>query len=194
MDDSGDTVNGRPRKDAVINLKVRPERKEEWQNIANEEFDNLSQMVRQAVGQVHEGSCNKSEKLTGVASEEKVSELMSEVRSVQNQLDHLQTTVDAIAQRTKEAPENLKELANEVFGILPIEDEFEEWHDIAAESGVPTGRSGPPKVNSGSLADIAEELDEDEMDVQQALDHLQDTTHRVRAAEKRGETRWYKEV
>lgn len=179
---------------ANVNMWVDHEQKERWEKyLADEsEFQHLSQLVRQSVEREIGGN-GKTVDLQGLAG------LDGKFDSLQNSIDGLSSTLEDVEARltsiervVRDDPD-LRELANQVFEVLPSKDTIDEYRALVSDAGSRPPEHVEPWVHSGMVADIANAIDANESRVAQALNKLQRDTHQVHSMERDGETRFYKE-
>lgn len=185
--------DGEPTDRQQVTLNVNVDALERWDSYLDESlsYKHRSELIRHAVEREISGSQQDQP-----TSEEGIAEIKDGLRQLSNQVQDLHTTVDAIAERTKETPESIKELAHELFPLLPTRDELQDYRQAAirAGDGIGDAHVGPDWTDSGRVEAFADRLDADEVDVRAALVQLQEETHRVQSVDVDGESRFYKEV
>lgn len=176
-----------------VGFYVESERKQKWENYADETGRTLSGMIRCAVEAfIHEDRKRSDEAGLSTDAEEKFQELLEGTDNNQDLLQEIYEEVHVIRQEVKENPE-LQELMNEVFSLLPV------GESTVIESKYSTSQSPPPEfgesqtVKSGKVDDLAEILDSSEFEVERALEQIQEQTYLVQTTDVDGETRYYKE-
>jgi hypothetical protein len=162
-----------------INLVVTEEQKTRWEEYLNkesDEFRSLSQLIRRSVEkQVNEqtkaGDGGVPEDLTRQLSE--IAEGMNRIESQMRDFDGRLSTIE---QEIRDDPD-IKQLANEVFALLPTKEEVIEYEKTSQQAGAEPPHL--PQTDDGTVSTIAEVLDEKELRVEQALDQLQQDTNQV---------------
>lgn len=181
--------------DAYVNAKVDPEQKAEFEAYAEEDpnTDSLSHLVRKSLLREVNDDHAAGQQPSNAREREQLADIKDDLRQVRSQLESLHTTVEAIAARTQEPAEDIKELSSDVFGVLPTgKDHIWKWE--RKEIPPSRGPESDPVAHSGSVTAIANILGEKDLRVHQALDHLREDTHRVQTITVDGESRFYKEV
>jgi hypothetical protein len=162
-----------------INLVVTEEQKTRWEEYLNkesDEFRSLSQLIRRSVEkQVNEqtkaGDGGVSEDLTRQLSE--IAEGMNRIESQMRDFDGRLSTIE---QEIRDDPD-IKQLANEVFALLPTKEEVIEYEKTSQQAGAEPPHL--PQTDDGTVSTIAEVLDKKELRIEQALDQLQQDTNQV---------------
>lgn len=168
--DSGDDDN------VQMNFLASQSQRERWEEYAEEMgFRNLSGLFRFAIEKEVKGEGDGG---SGGGAPENVTEQLSEVvegiNRVESRLHDLDNRLATVENEVRDDP-GVKKLANEVFGVLPTEEEV-----IDFAKAVEQGGSQPDSpATAGTIEGIATELDEDEYRVAEALDQLQHDTHQV---------------
>lgn len=178
-----------------VNLWVDPERKDRWQAFLEEdsEFQYLSQLIRQAVEREIQQSQNGDD---SVELSESVVNNFDDLRGSINQLEQVMQEVEkrltGLEREVRDDPE-VRDLANNIFELLPTKDEINEYQSIVRRTGSRPPDNTEPRIKSGLVPDIAAEVETTEHRARQALDRLQQDTHQVHSMQRDGETRYYKE-
>lgn len=172
MGDAKSDAEGGQSTNEQMNFLASAEQKERWQEYAEEMgFRNLSGLFRFAIEKEVNGDGNGAvggsipDDLT-----EQFSELMEGMNRIESRVQDLDQRLSGIESEVREDPE-IKQLASEVFAVLPTKDEIIDYYvnDLYKE--------GP--ATGGTIEGIASELDEVEYRVKDALDRLQKDTHQV---------------
>jgi len=178
--------------DHQTSLLLSEEQRARWDKYVGEnpDFSSKADLIRRAV---EKEINNDDEEDAQVANSEAISEVQDELRQLRTLVEDLQTTVEAVEARTREPTQDIKELTNEIFAVLPEgQDHIWEWERGRIQPN--TGHEPEPTAHSGTLTAISNVLSEEEYRIQQALDELQDNSHRVQTVEIADKRRWYKEV
>jgi hypothetical protein len=162
-----------------INLVVTEEQKARWEEYLNEqsdEFRSLSQLIRRSVekevnDQAKAGDGGIPEDLT-----RQLSEIAEGMNRIEDQMRDFDGRLTVIEQEIRDDPE-IKQLANEVFTLLPTKEDVVEYERTAQKAGAAPPHL--PQTDDGTVSSIADALDEKELRVEQALDQLQQDTNQV---------------
>ena len=188
-------------KDARVNLVISSERKQEWEEAAEEHPQadgSLSQLIRVAVSRELSGRNNQTG--AGEELEESIADIVDQNRKLLDQLRGVEARLGSIEQAVQQDPE-IQKLANEVFGLLPTEEElkkdergpgfknYAESHAMTPQGDV--DHSLLSTVPSGRVEHLALVTDASEHRIRQALDQLQADTALVRVTK---DGRYFKEV
>lgn len=177
--------------DHQTSLLLSEEQRARWEKYVgeNSDFNSKADLIRRAV----EKEISSDEEDAQVANSEAITEVQDELRQLRTLVEDLQTTVEAVEARTREPAQDIKDLTSEIFAVLPEgQDRILEWERGRIRPN--TGHETEPTAHSGTLTAISNVLGEEEYRIQQAMDELQDNSHRVQTVEIDDERRWYKEV
>jgi len=147
----------------AVRVNVSPERKEEWERVAEETNRNLSDTIRKAMNDLimaHDGD-GGADGAMPESVENQIYETGDTVERVHRQMNSLSNRFDVIEnelERNKEA----RTVANEVYEILPG----------ATETGNPTELLDGTETYKGTVEWIAGTLGETQAMVEQATDLL----------------------
>lgn len=183
-----------------MNFLASQSQRERWEEYADEVgFRNLSGLFRFAIEKEVKGNGDAGDDV-GVPENltEQLSEVVEGLNRVESRMHDLDTRMASIESEVREDAD-IKQLASEVFGILPTKKDIIEFEKSQYPDDSP--------ATAGTLDGIATELDEEQYRVTEALDQLQQDTHQVHtmtlAEEVQGwdefreggdETRYYKEA
>jgi hypothetical protein len=162
-----------------INLVVTEEQKSRWEEYLNEESDefrSLSQLIRRSVekevnDQAKAGDGGVPEDLT-----RQLSEIAEGMNRIESQIRDFDGRLSMIEQEVRDDPD-IKQLANDVFALLPTKEEVIEYEKTAQQAGAEPPHL--PQTDDGTVSTIADTLDEKEFRIEQALDQLQQDTNQV---------------
>lgn len=171
---------------------ISEQQRRDWEEHVDEnpEYNSKADLIRRAVQKEIDG---ESESDVRESNAEDIAEIKEEVRQLRTLVEDLGTTIEAIEARTREPAQNIRELANEVFAVLPSgEDHIRKWE--RGEIPPQTRHETDPTAHAGTLTAIANTVDEEEHLVVEALEQLQEDSHRVQTVDINGEPRWYKVV
>lgn len=175
-----------------VNVALDPEVKSEWEEYVSEhpEYSYVSHLVRAAVGKEIRGEYGGS----GSGPDgERLSDMESTLLNIQSTLEDMDDRMLAVERGMEEPSEDIQELSNEVFAVLPTETELQqEQHSAIPDEDTPVVVDGV--VQTGAIGDIAEHLNEGRIYVRQAIEELQENTSLVGTKLVDGEERYFKEV
>ena len=197
----GDSENT---KRTQVNFVASEEQKQQWEEYADEAgFRSFSEFLRTCIQKEVQGDSSSREPSENVT--EKLSEVLEGIDRMEGRIHDLDNRVGTIEREVREDPD-LKKFASEVFSVLPERDELISYEKKIQQAGTYPDRSIPASY-SGKPEHIAQELDESEPRVQQALDKLREDMNQVHsltlneeiegwagAYENGDETRFYKEA
>lgn len=175
-----------------VNLWVDPERKARWQEYLEEESEHqyLSQLIRHAVEREIQGgngaSVNISEEVAG-----HFDDLRGSIDRVEQVMQEVESRLSGLEREVRDDP-TVRQLANEVFEILPSKAAIKDYEINIADGATPPEHVAP-RAQAGTVDGIADTLDSESHEVRAALERLQEDTHQVHTMEWDGETRYYKE-
>lgn len=173
-------------RDEVVTLAVYPSTKEEWERSVRDDpnADNLSQLVRVAVNRhLHQSTQD------GISDE-----LHDQLASIGTQQDQIVQSFDEIKGQLTDIREAVagssvspetKALASDIFELLPTE------QDVNTDSVFADSEDGVPAPEHGSVEWLSDRLEVPRYQIQNALDHLIETTFAVQTNE---EGAYFKEV
>lgn len=169
-----------------VNLLVEEERKKKWDSYADEQNRSLSNLIRLAV----EKEIYDSETESPSHSSEQLTELQSTVEAVGSKVDGLNARLNDLEQRMDRDSSEVRELASEVFSILPTEEEV-----VAAthEPVIESDETDESLTETGRPTHLAAYLGVEEMDVSEALQTLHEDTAQVDSRTIDGHVRYFKE-
>lgn len=172
--------------------------KRRYDNYADEQgFKTRSEFIRTTLQKEMAGDMDSdsgsSENLTG-----QFADLTQTIQQLDRRIKGMDNEIRELKREVRDDPD-LQALASDVFGILPTKKEI-------IRAAKTSGQSIHPG-KSGLLEDIANELDESEHRVKDAIDRLQEDTHQVQTLiladegdaeamldDSNNETRYYKRV
>lgn len=175
-----------------VNLWVDPERKNRWEKYLAEESEHqyLSQLIRQAVEREIQDetgtSANLSEDVAG-----HFDDLRGSIDHVEQVMQEVESRLSGLERQVRDDPA-VRQLANEVFEILPSKAGIKDYETNIADGATPPEHVAP-RAQAGTIDGIADTLDSEPHEVRAALDRLQEDTHQVHTMEWDGEARYYKE-
>lgn len=173
----------------LVNLQVTDEQKERWNEYVEQsnEHKSLSQLIRFTVEREIGGS-DESQGSVGIDDEE-IQSLREENRELNAKLDSVAEAVERIENRLDEPSSDTRDLANEIFGVLPFRDTIEN------DKGRPRANHAKEGSGKGTVESVAERMDTDEYRTLQALDLLERDMSMVKKADVfgDGETRYYRD-
>lgn len=176
MGDNDADDEGEETENVQMNFLASQSQKEQWEEYAdNVGFRNLSGLFRFAIEKevnaegAEGGGGAVPEDLTG-----QLSELVEGMNRIEGRMHDLDNRLATVESEVREDPD-VKELANEVFSALPTKDEIIEFEETAQEAGA----APDSPATAGTIEGIADELDEEQYRVAEALDQLQQDTHQV---------------
>lgn len=177
-----------------VNLWVDPDRKDRWEAYLDDESDlqHMSQLVRRSVEQTINGS-RTTEATIPESFEHQLSDVVESVQKFEDQVERLDDRLVSIEQAVRDNP-RVRELANRIFEVVPTHAELKDYEQVVSEAGTRPPETVESAVQGGRVTDIAAHLDEPEQHVREALQQLQQDTHRIHTTEIDGERRFYKEV
>ncbi|MFD1644657.1 hypothetical protein [Haloarchaeobius litoreus] len=176
-----------------VNLWVDPERKARWKQFVDEEsdFQYLSQLIRKAVEREIQQSDDDGKAVE--LSENVVGHfdnLQNSIAELEQVMQEAEKRLSGIEREVRDDPQ-VRQLANEVFEILPSMDEIKHYEIHIADGATPPEHIAP-RAQAGTVEGIADSLDIEPHEVKAALDRLQQDTHQVHTTDWNGETRYYK--
>lgn len=171
-----------------INLVVDADRKSHWEEYANEQERSLSALIRLAVEKEVRSDARSA---NDNPSDEQLTELQSAVENIGTKVDGLHSRIADLEQQvTRESPE-VRELASEVFDVLPTEEEvIRATHEPVIDPGDADDENLP---QTGQPAHLAAYLGVEELRVHEALQKLQDDTAQVESRTIDGDVRYFTE-
>ncbi len=152
-----------------IIFKASKEQKKEWEEEAEEQgFKSFSDFIRTTLTKE---LAQSSQTDTGASDDvsAQLSELTQTVNKIATQVDDVDSRLDSIEREVRDDPE-VKELASDVFRILPTKNEA-----IESAKGTPSSTDSV----GGTVEQIANRLDRKPYEIEQAIERLQKDTHRV---------------
>lgn len=171
---------------------ISEEQRAKWEEYIGENptFNSKADLIRRAVEkEIH----SEGKQDSAAEQANAIAEVQSEVRQLRMVIEDLQSDIEALEARTREPSQEAKEITNDIFAVLPPgTDHIWKWE--RKEIPPDTRHEPDPTAHSGTVTAIANTLDEDELHVEEALQHLQEESHRVQTVEIDGERRWFKEV
>jgi len=173
-------------------LLISEQQRTDWEEYVGEnpEYNSKADLIRRAVQKEIE---TETQPDAQVSKTEDFEEIKEELRQLRTLVEDLGTTVEAIEARTREPAQNIRELANEVFAVLPpSEDHIWKWE--RGEIRPETEHETDPTAHAGTLTAIANTVGAEEHLVVEAIELLEDDSHRIQTADIGDELRWYKEV
>jgi hypothetical protein len=187
-----------------VNFVASENQKEQWEEYADEAgFRSFSEFLRTCIQKEVQGDSSSREPSENVT--EKLSEVLEGIDRMEGRIHDLDNRVGTIEREVREDPD-LKKFASEVFSVLPERDELISYEKKVQQAGTYPDRTIPVS-HSGKPEHIAQELDESEPRVEQALDKLREDMNQVQTLvlneeiegwaqhyEDGDETRFYKEA
>jgi hypothetical protein len=165
-----------PDDDVQMNFLATQSQREKWEEYADEAgFRNLSGFFRYAIEQEVNGDPSDGGSVPDDLTQQ-LSEVVEGLNRVEARLQDLDDRMAGIEREVREDPA-IKELANDVFGVLPTREEVVEYARTVQEAG--TAPPNTSNATAGTVEGIATTLDEDEYRVSTALDKLQADTTQV---------------
>jgi len=161
----------------MVNFRVEQSQKRKWDEHVEEsnEYTSLSQLIRLAVErQINEPGRNEGG--LDAATKDRINELVERSRQTEGKIDRMQDRLETVEKHLQEAPEDIKELAGEVFDVLPQKPSDREIKRLFSDETTPVIGD---VVESGKIEDIAGYLDEKEYEVRRAIENLQQDTSLV---------------
>lgn len=171
-----------------VNFRVNSQKKDRWKDFADEsDYGNLSTFLRRAAEkeiarqEASEGRHQPAHTKTDDSEEilEKLGEVVTKLQSMDRRLSAIEAD--------SYGDEDLKELATRVYKILPTSVEQIQQEQAKKLDG--------HQANTGTIEDLAEQLEADQASVEMAVQRLRNTTHSVYKTERGdGIEHYYKEV
>lgn len=161
----------------LINLLIDEDRKEKWEEYveqSDDEYASLSQLIRRSVEREMNQQDTEDDDDSGVLAEH-VSEIIAGLNRLERRIDEVDNRVAGIERDVRDDPD-IRELANEVFGVLPTKQDIIEYEKTASQAGA---QPDAPITHSGLVDDLAKSLDEKDHRVSRALRKLRRDTHQV---------------
>lgn len=177
----------------TVSVQIYSDDKAEWESAA-EEFDSMSSFVRTAVNQYMAN--DEGETTTDARAElspeieDKIDTILERTDTIQTEVGDVRNETRLIHQEVRESPESKKELAGEIFEILPREADVLTQPIDDSDKPVWSGNH----ITTGRPEDIAEHFSTQVTDVEEALSMLVDDYHMVKTLEITDEPRYYKDV
>lgn len=162
-----------------INLVVTEEQKARWETYLNDESDefrSLSQLIRRSVekeitDQPTVGDGGMPEDLT-----RQLSQITEGLNRIESRMDDFDGRLSMVEREVRNDP-GIKQLASEVFELLPAKDDIIEYEKLTQKSG--SKPPGQPVTHDGTAESLANTLNEEKFRIEQALEQLQNDTHQV---------------
>ena len=175
----------------MVNFRVEQSQKRKWEEHieGTNEYKSLSHFIRLSVeNQIEEPDRNEGG--LDAATKERINELVERSRKTEGKIDRMQDRLETVEKHLQEAPEDIKELAGEVFDVLPQKPSDRESKTLFSDETTPVIGD---TVKSGKIEDIAGYLDEKEYQVRRAIENLQQDTSLVGSVVIDGQERFYRE-
>ena len=160
----------------LVNLQVDDGQRERWKAYADDspEHDSLSQLIRFAVER-EIGSSNTTQGNDGLGdgASEQLAELREENRQLRAKIDGLAESVERIDDRLAEPSGEIRELASDIFEVLPARDLVVDEQGnprLSHGFGLPDDQN---KVYDGTPEAVAENMGIDNYQALRALDLLE---------------------
>lgn len=171
-----------------VNMLVDAERKARWIDHANQKERSLSGLIRLAVEK--EISSDGSTMAAGPDSAE-IRELRSAVEDIGAKIDGLHSRMADLEQQVQRESPEVRELASEVFDILPTEEDvIQATHEAVINQDGSGDRS---LIQTGRPPHLAAHLGVEEVRVSEALQKLREDTAQVESRSIDGQIRYFKE-
>lgn len=183
------------KRDTTVSASVTEQERKEWEN-ASKEYGSISRMVRLAVGQLLDEDESDSQPVQGGLSpevEDKIDTILERTESVDRGMEHLRDRTQLIHEEVRKTPEDTKELAGEIFDVLPRETELLGPATKPIDGGEAPIWTGE-YIRTGEPEDIAEHLGVSLTRVNDALTTLQEDHHMVQSMTVEDSERYYKDV
>jgi hypothetical protein len=162
-----------------INLKVREDVKQEWNNYVdeNDEFTGLSGLIRMSV---HEYISNDTQARasTQAGTEEIKEEIQNTKEEIKEELDDIHLTVLDIQRTTEKDREELRDISNTILDKIP--------------GKVATEDEGLITKNGISKEQLVEETEYDERTISKAAEILREELSNLKTKEIDGELYYYR--
>ena len=151
-------------------VKVDRSKASEWEDYIAEspEVDSVSHLIRLAVQKEISGAYDKPRSRSDDESQADNGEILTHLRKIETAIDDVETRVSAI-EGVKSAEANY-DIQKATFNTLPEPPEGK---------AIDTAQERPPDF-AITTEEIARQLGAEEADIQDALDHLQETTGQIR--------------
>lgn len=196
--------NGESESDQVqINFRASRKQKQEWKEQAEEEgFKSFSDFLRVAVESFTVGE-ERGSAPDSTVSDSQLSELIEQTKAMNKRLNGIETDLSGM-KRELEDDEELRELANQLFELMPDEKPgTTAWkeglndleHRIGSDDDRSITLSNKEARNAweGTLEGLSVALDESEYMIRKGIDRLQ-RDNLIKTAEVDGQKRFWKEV
>jgi hypothetical protein len=181
----------------LVNLQVNEEQKTRWtEHVENSnEHKSLSQFIRFVVEREIGSDTPQGSGGLGEGADEQLNGLQEDNRQLRANLQKVAETVERIEDRMDEPSGEIRELASDIFGVLPERDlvvDGEGNPRLSHGFGLPDEQN---KAYEGTAESVANIMDTDEYRALQALDLLERDMSMVRSREvyDDGVTRYYKD-
>jgi hypothetical protein len=183
-------VTDQNQRSEMIGLAVYPDIKEEWKQAVEDDpdADSLSQLIRVAVSRhIYDRSKSGSEVSQEIHDE--LTELLSQQQTLDQRLNEMSGQLREIRDAVvgSEADPVIEELANDIFELLPSEQEIQTSAVLSGDYDT----KGVPAPEPGTVEWLSNRLDASRYRIQSALNHLEQTTYSVKQTD---DGRYYKEV
>jgi len=183
-------VSEEDRRNAVVSLAVYPGTKNEWEQAVEDDLnaDTLSQLIRVAVSQYLHDDYGPSSQGLSEELYQQLTELISQQEKTLQRLDQLNGRLTDIREGMSgsQIDQETKALADEIFDVLPTEQEIQ-TDSVFADSQ----DDGVPAPEPGTVEWLSGRFDVPRYQIQAALDHLQEMTYAVQESD---DGQYYTEV
>lgn len=163
---------------AQINILVRPERKEKWQQYAAEEHGSLTHLIRHSV---EEEISDTNAQSVGIPDDlqETLIDLENSNESIRSELRGVKRELRDVKAAVEQPDQSIREVANKVLDVLPETREPPEGGEVEdiADPDHPAEAGDPPTT----IPQLADELDEPADVVAEAIEMLETGTHMIRS-------------
>jgi len=151
-------------------VKVGRSKADEWEDYVTEnpEVDSVSHLIRLAVQKEISGAYDNPRSRTDNESQAASGQILTHLRKIETAIDDVETRVSAI-EGVKSAEANY-DIEKATFNTLP---------ERPKSDTIDTAQESPPDFAT-TTEEIARHLGAEEADVQNALDHLRETTGQIR--------------
>lgn len=191
-----------PKKNADIRFVVEDYKKERWEAAVSDHpaASSLSGLIRHAVDEYIEDGTIQSDHRNDEIIENQ-GQILNVIQRIDKQIQTLDSRIDLIEDELF-ADSQIAQLKNEVFTLLPDEDQFERFWAFAenAPDGTPlhvmpdTDPKQIDAVHSGNVEIIANAVGEPEYRIAEVIESLQQDTARIRTETKRDTICYYRDI
>lgn len=174
----------------TVSVQVSEDRKSRWEEESGEL--SMSQFIRTAVGAFINRENQENEALSPEL-EEKMETLLDQNASIKTELRELSNQSQIIYQEVRKTPESTQELAGEIFEILPTREQLLGQTQKSLTSSNQDEIFYDGYIRTGRIDHIANHLDENPTQVQNALRVLDEEYQMAEKVQTEGHPRYFKD-